>query len=307
MTRLYVPACGDRLTLAKDWKFTLYLEHRNVKFAQAQGLLQDKSPRFYDCWSHVGGYKTLECTLPAGTVLECDRVYIRTFNKAAKSDESDFDSITWKVVGTKKTEGRFWAKLRECNQIEFALPDDASFKERAKVAADLAAKEPVRLDASQIRNIVASAYHGHGAHAQMFKKVREQALQFYAESCRLDKEAFDAWRALRQKEHDARQRMYGYMYTSYDDTRSWSQMKENDFLSLMFDEVNSMCAHSKRKDGTHVRKFYWVYPPSDSYFYYHSRGGYGHAGLSFTVTTDDADQNIIDMQFCDARTPRPEK
>jgi len=36
---LYVPACGDRITLATPWIFTLYRERRNVGFAKAKGLV----------------------------------------------------------------------------------------------------------------------------------------------------------------------------------------------------------------------------------------------------------------------------
>lgn len=38
MPKLYVPACGDRITLIKPWQFPLYLESRNLEFARTIGL-----------------------------------------------------------------------------------------------------------------------------------------------------------------------------------------------------------------------------------------------------------------------------
>ena len=75
--------------------------------------------------------KELTVTLPAGTVLAVDRIYIR---KGA----SDYSSITfyakglgeseiknrWSGKSTKWKAQRFWAKLSECNQIEFELMDE---------------------------------------------------------------------------------------------------------------------------------------------------------------------------------------
>lgn len=69
---------------------------------------------------------TLKVTLPAGTVLAVDRIYIR---KGA----SDFSSITffakqlgeveiknrWSGKSKKVKALRFWAKLSDCNTIEF--------------------------------------------------------------------------------------------------------------------------------------------------------------------------------------------
>ena len=71
----------------------------------------------------------LSCTLPAGTLLKIDRIYIR-------KGGSDYSSITfyaknlestviivqkWSGDHTKKKKAslRFWAKLLDCNQIVF--------------------------------------------------------------------------------------------------------------------------------------------------------------------------------------------
>lgn len=118
MARLYIPACGDRITLTKPWQFTLYLEYRNLVYAELMGLYQRGS-------SILGYYgsnlKTVDHTIEAGTVLECDRVYIRASSKSASSAEDSYDSITWRVVINNKAarNQRFWAKLSDCYDLEF--------------------------------------------------------------------------------------------------------------------------------------------------------------------------------------------
>lgn len=140
--RLFVPACGDRLTLTEDWTFPLYLERRNVKFAKARGLLPKDSK---DCHVFEGelyrsGYKRVEVTLPAGTVIECDRVYIRGFNKSNVRVDQDFDSITWKVIGKNGKvvrNHRFWTKLSHCNGLEFELGEDSLYRDRIKLVKEV--------------------------------------------------------------------------------------------------------------------------------------------------------------------------
>lgn len=79
-------------------------------------------------------------TLPAGTVLAVDRIYIR-------KEASDFSSITFYAKGlgesetknrrsgraTKWKAQRFWAKLADCNQIEFELMDEKEVMSTFKV------------------------------------------------------------------------------------------------------------------------------------------------------------------------------
>ncbi len=73
----------------------------------------------------------LVITLPAGTVLAVDRIYIR-------KGSSDYSSITFYAKGLGETEvknrwsgkttkwkaQRFWAKLSDCNKIEFELLEE---------------------------------------------------------------------------------------------------------------------------------------------------------------------------------------
>ena len=85
--------------------------------------------------------KEIPITLPAGTVLAVDRIYIR-------KGSSDYSSITFYAKGlgeseitnrwsgrtTKWKAQRFWAKLSDCNQIEFELLDEKEVMSTFKVA-----------------------------------------------------------------------------------------------------------------------------------------------------------------------------
>ena len=131
--KLFVPACGDRLILTAPWEFPLYLEHRNMQFAVEVGLYE---PAVVGQRSR---YKKVQAVLPAGTMIECDRVYIRTFNKSAIKDENDFDSITWKIVvgGKAKQKLRFWTKLVNCLSIQYELQFDSTYRDRIKAIKDV--------------------------------------------------------------------------------------------------------------------------------------------------------------------------
>lgn len=142
-SKLFIPACGDRLVLAAPWEFSLYMEHRNMNFAVSLGLLDPNNKR----WSiyedpppgqrYSNVLKKEQVTLPVGIILECDRVYIRTFNKSALKDDNDFDSITWKIVNPKNGKApqklRFWAKLSQCLDIQFVLQYDSLYRDRVKL------------------------------------------------------------------------------------------------------------------------------------------------------------------------------
>jgi len=137
--KLFVPACGDRLILSKPWTFMLWLESRNMKFAKARGFAPKSASHYGGVWEGArwGRYKQVEVTLPEGTIIECDRVYIRTFNKSRVNDGDDYDSITWKIIDRKKGKmekfGRFWVKLTAANEVEFELEADSLYRDRVKV------------------------------------------------------------------------------------------------------------------------------------------------------------------------------
>ena len=134
--RLFIPACGDRIVLTRDWTFTLYLESRNMGLAKSLGLVDPKTSSwgvYEDGSSRV--LKRVQVTLPAKLVLECDRVYIRTFNKSALKADNDYDSITWKILknGKPATKLRFWCKLVDACEIEYDLQFDSLYRNRVKL------------------------------------------------------------------------------------------------------------------------------------------------------------------------------
>lgn len=138
--KLFIPACGDRLTLVEPWTFDLYLESRNMKFAKFHKLVEDTA----DSWGvyengHTGKLKHVSATISAGTTLECDRVYIRTFSKSAIQVGDDFDSITWKVMKGQKPapNQRFWCKLPDAYNIEYELSIDSLYRDRIKAFKDV--------------------------------------------------------------------------------------------------------------------------------------------------------------------------
>lgn len=131
MSKLYVPACGDRITLVEPWVFTLYLESRNIQFARTVGLYNGKNDwGVYQPGSHHLVEK--QHMLNAGTVLECDRIYIRATSKSADSVDDNFDSISWKVIINNKAavKQRFWAKLSDCCNIEFNPTTISTYQSR---------------------------------------------------------------------------------------------------------------------------------------------------------------------------------
>lgn len=103
--KMYIPPLGTELVLAKAWSFPLFLEYRNIAALEYFKLLKEGD----DHWSHED--KSYPHTLPKGTTLKVDRIYIR---KGA----GDYDSVTFFMPGTGKRI-RFWAKLADVNRIEF--------------------------------------------------------------------------------------------------------------------------------------------------------------------------------------------
>jgi hypothetical protein len=134
--KLHIPACGDRLKLLEDWTFPLYLESRNMKFAERRSLLADDEKGKWRVLANPSDPYSWELairplTLKAGSILEVDRVYIRQFSKSAASGDTDFDSITFRIVGEKHA--RFWAKLTDVNAIECEV--ESTYRQRKAAEA----------------------------------------------------------------------------------------------------------------------------------------------------------------------------
>lgn len=145
--KFFIPAVGTVFELEKPWEFLLYFEERNKTLFQAFGSnvnqLVLKNTDKYGSYGtanicryfpsvHIygGGWveKAAQFSLPPGTVLRVDRVYIRS------GQAGEFDSVTLTVKdtthpfllysgktksGKKKTSlGRFWVKLCDFNKID---------------------------------------------------------------------------------------------------------------------------------------------------------------------------------------------
>lgn len=142
MRRLYIPDIGHVLTLAADWNFVLHDEHRNNDVVEALGVRAEpkytrlaaeverlrNSARYnyeayYEACDKLRDW-TWPATLPAGTVLRVDRIYIRQGAAGYSSlsfyvEKSPLAALTpaKKGGGFKKGRRRFWAKLADVNTM----------------------------------------------------------------------------------------------------------------------------------------------------------------------------------------------
>lgn len=114
MNKMRIPHLGDRIVIEEDWSFHLHSESRNGSLGRM--LVGDD-------WTWGYGAPGHDITLPAGTSLTIDRIYIR---KGA----SAFDSVTFNLINhpgkSKKGFGRvrFWAKLDDVNRIVYSDLND---------------------------------------------------------------------------------------------------------------------------------------------------------------------------------------
>jgi len=153
--RVCIPTIGTKFTLAKDWTFTVHNEHRNKSLIEWMGkkveddysypLGRVKTPG--GNWDYdATEAKTVSCTLPKGSILTVDRIYIRkgldgfdslSFLLNGAKTKAREKKRTWKRIGTRLPgsttpnvveEGeytekipargvRFWAKLHEVNEM----------------------------------------------------------------------------------------------------------------------------------------------------------------------------------------------
>jgi hypothetical protein len=131
--RVFIPTIGTVFTLAEDWTFPLYDESRNDAMIAYQGLTDAIAKR------HWGNDPKIlkNVTLPTGTTLKVDRIYIRKGSEELKA----YDSVTfivqsipdvniavtmpqddWQIRMGKNPRTmrtiRFWAKLNDVNQMK---------------------------------------------------------------------------------------------------------------------------------------------------------------------------------------------
>lgn len=113
----YIPEIGDKIKLTKPWQFTLFYEHRNNQFIAA--IRPDAPP---PGTGYMADGRSVSATLPTNTVLRVDRIYVRK----GKSDWSSVSFVVVEMPGSSAKhrgfsgKGRFWAKLEDCNEIEFS-------------------------------------------------------------------------------------------------------------------------------------------------------------------------------------------
>lgn len=122
--RLFIPDIGDKLTLSQEWEFKLYQEYRNQKMLKHFG---------YEKFSYGQTEVHHFVSLPAGITLAVDRVYIRKGSHMA-----GYSSVTFRIEASgehkKLNKLRFWAKLKDCNTIEFEETVLANRLEKVKFA-----------------------------------------------------------------------------------------------------------------------------------------------------------------------------
>lgn len=133
---LWVPDVGDQFRLLEDWEFPLFREQRNDSL-----ITRVNPPIGTSDYGRVD--ESIGCCLPAGTVLQVDRVYIRKGSANAwssltfiiKQAPGDKDKPKYKKQQRRwsysteqedrvtdptpqKLKGaRFWAKLPHVNEI----------------------------------------------------------------------------------------------------------------------------------------------------------------------------------------------
>lgn len=127
--KLFIPTIGSEMVLSKACPVTIHSEHRNSKFLSSLGIGMDQKyinktygNLFVENQSLVDRYKAkvslkeVSITIPAGTVLKVNRIYIRQVAE-------DFDSMTFQCDGNKDfPKGRFWLKLTDVNTFNIQDP-----------------------------------------------------------------------------------------------------------------------------------------------------------------------------------------
>ncbi len=112
---IFIPKIGTQLLLNEPWTFKLYDEYRNYDYWTA--VHGTPPERKNECRGTNDWYRKyaeesdpIFTTLPKGTILSVDRIYIRKGNK-------EYDSVSFRVLkGSPGPTGRFWAKLDEVNE-----------------------------------------------------------------------------------------------------------------------------------------------------------------------------------------------
>lgn len=127
--KVFVPTIGSELVLSKACPVTIYSEQRNSAFLKAMGIKMDNShistrhenltvenQSLVDKYHANISLKAVSITIPAGTILKVNRIYVR-------QGAEDFDSMTFFCVGGMNfPKGRFWLKLSDVNNFNIEEP-----------------------------------------------------------------------------------------------------------------------------------------------------------------------------------------
>ncbi|MFP5434658.1 MAG: hypothetical protein ACLGIM_16295 [Alphaproteobacteria bacterium] len=124
--QVFFPTIGTQIILDAEWSFRLYDEYRNDTLIRALGFKRTQSGDYYNRYGFPQQDQYQHCTtvvLPAGTVLQIDRIYLR-------KGMSDYDSLTfavldsamesllpWKKNAVAGGAVRFWTKLDDANAM----------------------------------------------------------------------------------------------------------------------------------------------------------------------------------------------
>jgi len=129
--KLYIPEIGSEIRLIEDWTFSLYNEDRNSTLME---FINDPRKITYS------KFDAIPCTIPAGSVLKVDRIYIRKgaeeyssltfFWKDRRTKSKMVEKWSTAYFGTHHADRkdmvkqparpvRFWAKLSDVNDIVF--------------------------------------------------------------------------------------------------------------------------------------------------------------------------------------------
>lgn len=138
--KLYVPDIGDRLKLTEDWSFELYYEYRNETMFASLGKEYNRSD-----WYSGRDKKPIDVKLPKGAILKVDRIYIRK-----GSGYENYSSITFRFECDGYKKARFWAKLKDCNNIQFELESLAKRLEEIKLPAASTLERPKNIKLSDL-------------------------------------------------------------------------------------------------------------------------------------------------------------
>lgn len=115
--KLQIPSLGSSVRVAADWTFALHNESRNRSLMDHFKIVYPEG--YWPQYEHFNKGGSTQVTLPAGTKLAIDRIYIRRGN-------DDFDSITFRITeleGKPVKKMRFWVKLPDVNDGQLELID----------------------------------------------------------------------------------------------------------------------------------------------------------------------------------------